>query len=147
MSSGDKSHSGALRVMEDVVSSLVGYMDVRAGRLAKSASVLALLFLMLFAGNAAAVLPAPDPAPSIASDKADYAPGSPVTLTGSGWSAGEAVHITVNDDQGMTWSRDSDVTADADGTIQDQFNLPDWFVATYSVKATGASGSVATSRQ
>jgi hypothetical protein len=28
--------------------------------------------------------------------------------------------------------------------ISDSFNLPDWFVATYSVKATGASGAVAT---
>jgi hypothetical protein len=37
-------------------------------------------------------------APTIQSDKADYAPGELVTLTGSGWQAGESVHINVNDD-------------------------------------------------
>ena len=67
-----------------------------------------------------------------------------VTLTGSNWSPGESVHIYVNDDQSSSWSRDTDVTADESGLIQDQFNLPDWFVASYSVKATGSSGSVAT---
>ena len=38
------------------------------------------------------------PAPTIQSDKADYAPGELVTLTGSGWQPGESVHIIVNDD-------------------------------------------------
>src|SRR5438093_1406172 len=107
------------------------------------ASGLALL-LVLFAGVASAALPPGDPAPSIGSDKADYAPGQLVTLTGSNWSPGESVHIYVNDDQSSSWSRDTDVTADESGLIQDQFNLPDWFVASYSVKATGSSGSVAT---
>lgn len=38
------------------------------------------------------------------------------------------------------------MTADANGNIRDQFNLPDWFVAVYSVTATGAtSGTVTTS--
>ncbi|MBA3407721.1 MAG: hypothetical protein H0U06_06630, partial [Solirubrobacterales bacterium] len=81
--------------------------------------------------------------PSIWSDKADYAPGELVTLSGSQWGAGEFVHIRVNDDAGSTWSRDVDVTADGAGAISDSFNLPDWFVAEYSVTATGASGSVA----
>ena len=83
-------------------------------------------------------------APTIQSDKADYAPGELVTLTGSGWQAGESVNIYVEDDQGKTWSRNADVTADANGNISDSFNLPSHFVATYSVKATGASGAVAT---
>src|ERR687898_1261595 len=77
------------------------------------------------------------PAPTIQSDKADYSPGELVTLTGSGWQAGEKVNIFVNDDAGQTWSRNVDVNADASGNISDSFNLPDWFVATYSVKATG----------
>ena len=42
------------------------------------------------------------PAPTIQSDKADYAPGELVTLTGSNWQPGESVHINVNDDQGQT---------------------------------------------
>src|SRR5918998_1073676 len=69
--------------------------------------------------------------PTIQSDKADYRPGETVTLTGSNWQSGESVHINVNDDDGKTWSRDVDVTADANGQIQDQFQLPDWFVALY----------------
>src|SRR5215217_1128508 len=85
------------------------------------------------------------PAPTIQSDKADYAAGELVTLTGSGWQAGESVNIVVNDDAGQTWNRNVNVTADQSGNITDQFNLPDWFVASYSVKATGASGTVATS--
>src|SRR5918997_4024539 len=84
------------------------------------------------------------PTPTVQSDKDDYKPGETVTLTGSNWQPGESVHINVNDDQGQTWSRNVDVTADASGQIQDQFQLPDWFVAVYNVKATGASGAVAT---
>ena len=84
-------------------------------------------------------------APTIQSDKADYAPGELVTLTGSGWQPGESVNINVNDDEGQTWTRNVDVTADASGNISDSFNLPSYFVATYNVKATGASGAVATS--
>ena len=84
-------------------------------------------------------------APTIASDQADYAPGSTVTLAGSGWQAGELVRVTVNDDLGQSWARSVDVTADAEGRIADTFTLPDWFVAAYAVVATGSSGSAATS--
>ena len=84
-------------------------------------------------------------APTIQSDLADYPPGGLVTLTGSGWQPGESVHIFVNDDWGSSWSRNVDVTADAVGAIVDQFNLPNWFVAVYTVVATGSiSGSVST---
>ena len=55
---------------------------------------------------------APAAAPSITSDKTDYAPGELVTLTGAGWQPGETVHIFVNDDWGSSWSRTVDVTAD-----------------------------------
>jgi hypothetical protein len=104
--------------------------------------------------------PAPDPTtaptsdpstapvyhPTIASDLADYPPGGLVTLTGTGWQPGESVHIFVNDDWGSSWSRNVDVVADASGQIVDSFNLPNWFVATYSVVATGPiSGAVTTS--
>src|SRR5215218_3979758 len=82
--------------------------------------------------------------PTIQSDKADYAPGDTVTLTGSNWQPGESVHINVNDDVGQTWSRDADVTADASGNITDQFQLPTSFVAVYKVTATGAQSGVAT---
>ncbi len=83
---------------------------------------------------------APAAAPTITSDKADYAPGELVTLTGAGWQPGETVHIFVNDDWGSAWTRSVDVEADASGAITDQFNLPNWFAALYSVTATGSSG-------
>jgi CSLREA domain-containing protein len=88
--------------------------------------------------------PAP-PAPVIQSDKEDYPPADTVILTGSGWQPGETVNINVNDDEGQTWNRNVDVTADENGGVRDEFVLPDWFVATYSVTATGSSGITATS--
>src|SRR4051794_22541075 len=97
------------------------------------------------AGSAKADVPAFSGfSPAIWSDKADYAPGDTVRLDGSQWQPGESVHIRVNDDVGSSWSRDVDVTADGTGAITDSFALPDWFVAQYSVTATGASGAVAT---
>jgi hypothetical protein len=82
--------------------------------------------------------------PTIQSDKADYAPGELVTLTGSGWVPGESVNIVVNDDVGQSWNRNVNVTADASGNITDLFNLPNSFVAQYSVTATGAQSGTAT---
>ncbi len=82
--------------------------------------------------------------PTITSDKADYAPGELVMLTGSNWQAGESVHINVDDDQTKSWQRNVDVTADENGNISDQFNIPEWFVATYKVTATGAESGTAT---
>ena len=87
---------------------------------------------------------APVASPTIASDLDDYPPGGLVTLTGTGWQPGESVHIYVNDDWGSTWSRHVDVIADADGHIHDQFTLPDWFVALYTVVATGSQSGAAT---
>ena len=86
---------------------------------------------------------APLSGPSISSDRPDYAPGDRVTLSGAHWQPGESVNIVVNDDLGSTWRRDVNVAADASGAITDSFNLPQWFVAEYTVTATGASGAVA----
>src|SRR5215204_1323656 len=117
-------------------------------------SKFALLFivcaaLLAFAGTAMALTTDTSgntaPAPTIQSDKADYAPGELVTLTGSGWQSGESVNIVVNDDEGQTWNRNVNVIADESGSIRDSFNLPDWFVAAYSVTATGSSGTATTS--
>jgi hypothetical protein len=115
-------------------------------RAATLAGLLTLVMVMAFGGVARAeIIENTDFAPQIWSDKADYAPGELVTLSGSHWQPGESVHVYVNDDTGSTWSRDVDVTADATGNVTDSFNLPDWFVAQYSVKATGSvTGSVAT---
>jgi hypothetical protein len=82
--------------------------------------------------------------PTISSDKADYAPGDAVVLTGEGWQAGESVQIDVEDSEGKTWAHQVTVTADESGSVRDEFNLPEWFVATYSVTATGEVSGVAT---
>src|SRR5437588_8906758 len=67
--------------------------------------------------------------PTVESDKADYAPASIVTLTGAGWSSGEAVHVNVNDNIGQTWSYNADVTANQIGGFPLQFKLPKPFAA------------------
>src|ERR671917_922150 len=104
--------------------------------------------LLAVGGTAIAITADPSgstaPAPTIQSDKDDYAPGETVTLTGANWQPGESVHINVNDDEGSTWSRNVDVTADENGAIRDEFQLPDWLVATYKVTATGTQSGVAT---
>jgi hypothetical protein len=81
--------------------------------------------------------PTPLLIPFIQSDKADYAAGELVTLTGGNWQGDTQVRIFVNDDIWQSWSRDVNVDVAADGTIIDSFNLPTWFVATYKVVATG----------
>jgi hypothetical protein len=84
------------------------------------------------------------PVQTIRSNKAEYAPGARVTLNGTNWLPGESVRIDVNDDRGKRWSHRVDVRADASGRIEDQFQLPEWFVATYEVFAMGAQSGVAT---
>ena len=108
--------------------------------------VAALVAAFAFSSAALASADAGAVPPAISSDKPDYAPGELVTLRGSNWRAGETVTIDVNDNAGQTWRRTVDVTADADGNIVDSFNLPDWFVALYTVTATGPeSGTAVTS--
>ncbi|MFL5891864.1 MAG: PKD domain-containing protein, partial [Solirubrobacterales bacterium] len=103
---------------------------------------LAALMLMAGAGTGSAVAGDGTGAPSITSDRADYAPGEHVVLTGANWQPGESVDIVVNDDQGETWRHEATVTADGQGEIRDEFDLPQWLVATYSVTAIGeASGT------
>src|SRR5712691_2136343 len=82
-------------------------------------------------------------APAVSSDQLDYAPGAMVTLNGSGWGAGEKVHLFVNDDVGQTWKLDVDVFADTAGNFTYQFQLPNYFIATYTATATGAVGETA----
>jgi hypothetical protein len=82
--------------------------------------------------------------PWIQSDQADYAPASTVTLTSGGWQPAESVSVFVNDSVGQTWQITQPVTADDNGAFTYQFQLPDSFVATYGVTATGANSGVAT---
>ena len=88
--------------------------------------------------------PAPSGPPTITSEQPDYAPGATVTLMGTNWAAGEAVHLFVNDDKAKTWSYNADITADADGRFMNQFQLPASFVAVYTVTARGPTSGIAT---
>lgn len=84
-----------------------------------------------------ATQPAPSNPPFIQSDLLDYNPGQLVMLTSGNWLPGESVLVYVNDEIGQTWSISVDKVADANGQFTYQFNLPNWFVATYYVTATG----------
>ncbi len=104
----------------------------------------ALVAFFAFAGGASAMRETAATAPSIVSDQVDYTPGSTVTLTGSNWGAGEAVHVFVNDDGTQSWSYSADVTANDSGNFTNQLQLPNWFVDSYTVTATGSFGATAT---
>src|SRR5262249_3181693 len=99
-------------------------------------AVVALCVLSVLSVFSAGAAPSPSGA-TIASDLADYPPGATVTLTGTGWAADESVHIFVNDDVGQTWSlnSDPDPRADGNGSFTYIFQLPNSFVANYSVTA------------
>ena len=82
--------------------------------------------------------------PSISSDRSDYAPGDAVALSGGGWLAGEAVQVLVDDDQSNSWSHEAALTAGADGSVSDSFDLPD-VAGEFSVTATAVSGTASAS--
>src|SRR5919197_2274330 len=109
-------------------------------------TICALVALFALAGNAGAATRTggTGTSPWIASELPDYPPGALVNLMGGSWDPGESVHINVNDNDGQSWDRDVDVTADVNGDVSDSFTLPDWFVATDTVTATAASGSAVT---
>jgi hypothetical protein len=62
--------------------------------------------------------------PTIRTDKSDYPPGSPVTITGAGWAPYETVTIQIQEtDSDDTWLTD---TADSTGSFTDtSFNIAD----------------------
>jgi hypothetical protein len=82
--------------------------------------------------------------PWIQSDLPDYYAGEGVILTSGNWLAGEAVQLFINDEVGQTWNILTNIQADDNGSLTYQFTLPNWFIATYYVTATGqTSGAVA----
>jgi hypothetical protein len=82
--------------------------------------------------------------PSIRTNKSDYAPGALVTLLGEGWQPGEEVALFVNDDRQRSWQHQGAVAAGDSGRFEYELTLPSWFVATYTVVATGAVSGEAT---
>ncbi len=86
---------------------------------------------------------APPGSPTLDSDKETYAPGAQVTLSGTNWTPGSAVHIVIDDDKSDSWSHAADVAAGVDGKISDSFSLPS-LSATFTATATGTPGQSAT---
>jgi hypothetical protein len=116
----------------------------RSARALLLTTIAALVALLVLAGSSGAMTSSSGAAPWIASDLADYAPGSTVHLTGGNWQPGEEVRILTNDTVGNTWSQSDAVTADVSGAIEDDVVLPSYFISDYTVTATAASGTATT---
>jgi uncharacterized repeat protein (TIGR01451 family) len=82
--------------------------------------------------------------PTITSDKADYAPGETVTISGAGWPAQDAIVVQTDDAIGKTWSNTGNVTSDDNGDFTYSFQLPNTFISNYTTTATDALGLSAT---
>src|SRR5436190_11925852 len=109
---------------------------------------LMVIFVMTF-GAPMSALAAPQAqatvAPTVTSDLADYTPGQLVTLSGTGWEGDTTVTITGVDAVPTVYHDTDQVQVQADGTINDSFNLPSTFIDQYFVTATGVqTGRVAT---
>jgi len=92
------------------------------------------------------VLPAAAFAASVSTDKADYAPGETVHISGAGWQPGETVQILLHE----VPTRSPDITltpvADGSGNISATHVIEDFDLGVaYAVTATGqSSGLIAT---
>src|SRR3989337_1591521 len=115
----------------------------RLRRVWRAMAALMLALALLAPSGAAIAAPSPTGA-TITSDKADYAPGEKVTLTGAGWAAGESVSIVVNDTIGQTWQHLATVKAKKTGAFTDFFSLPDYFISDYAATAPGPISGTAT---
>jgi hypothetical protein len=106
---------------------------------------LLIIFMMTF-GSPMSVLADPSPTgATIVTDLPDYPPGSTVLMTGTGWAPDEGVHVVVNaDDQSWTLESNPDPVADGAGGFTYEFTLPNWFVPSYTVSATGFTSGTAT---
>src|SRR4030095_14035329 len=54
---------------------------------------------------------------TVKTDREDYWPGEPVTVTGSGWQAGETVALTISEDSDTHYDFTYNAIADAAGRI------------------------------
>jgi uncharacterized repeat protein (TIGR01451 family) len=105
---------------------------------------LVIMALVLLGACAAIATAEGTSTPWVLNDKTDYRPGELVTLTGGNWQPDTNVSIAVNDDVGQSWRLDTTAVVNADGGFSASFNLPSWFVASYTVVVTGANGDTAT---
>ena len=108
-------------------------------------SVALILFLMPVVAYSSAF------AATVATDRADYAPGEIVVITGSGWLPGETVTVLLHEEPIIdpavdpdTWLEPSPV-ADSEGNLYDEFVVqPNDVGVTFTLTATGlSSGQIA----
>src|SRR5262245_46928381 len=99
---------------------------------------------LLAAVLAAALIAVPTALADVWTDQADYTPGSPVTIHGSGYSAFEGINIEVTAPYGQV---SGTTDADPDGAFQWSFGLPsdDSAVGTYTYTATGVTSGISQS--
>ncbi|MCX6096871.1 MAG: hypothetical protein NT125_09255, partial [Candidatus Bipolaricaulota bacterium] len=119
---------------------------------------LALMVLLVCAGLTVAACPcsksqvvaeppvAAQAGPSIGTDKADYAPGETVTITGTGWHPGEVIAMLIHQDPERNPDTELRSVADENGTfVNPRFKIPEnGCGVTFFLVATGhTSGYVA----
>src|SRR2546422_5712540 len=88
-------------------------------------------FLAAFALRASAA--------TVATDKADYAPGENVVITGSGWEPGETVNLVLYEDPALDPPLQLTAVADANGDFMNADFIVDVFDigVTFTLTATG----------
>src|SRR5882724_12887352 len=88
-----------------------------------------------------AALAVPASAATVATDKADYAPGENVVITGSGWEPGETVVLILHEDPQLDPDLQLTSVADANGGFTNADFIVDVFDigVTFTLTATGGS--------
>ncbi len=81
---------------------------------------------------------------TVMTDQADYAPGTIVTITGSGWQPGETVTLSLVESPLVDTHPDLTAVADADGNIVNNQFSPDShdLAITFTLTATGNSSGL-----
>src|SRR5438128_5778567 len=90
-------------------------------------------------GGFLAALALPASAATVATDKADYAPGENVVITGSGWEPGETVNLVLYEDPALDPPLQLTAVADANGDFMNADFIVDVFDigVTFTLTATG----------
>ena len=101
----------------------------------KRASIFAAVLLLVLAGTAVAQ------SATVMTDKADYAPGTIVTITGSGWQPGEAVTLQLVESPLIDTPPTMTAVADANGNIFNNQFSPDLYDVNITFTLTAAGGA------
>src|SRR5437899_10000216 len=91
-----------------------------------------------------AALSLPARAATVATDKADYAPGETVIITGSGWEPGETVVLVLHEDPEIDLDLQLTAVADANGDFANTdfiFDVFDMGVS-FTLSAAGTSSGL-----